>query len=416
MKEYVLVGSGGRGYWMYASAIAERYGDVAHLAGIMDVNRKRAQYVEGLIPYDVPVYTDFDKMLEEVRPDCAIVTTVDRFHSEYVVKALDRGVDVICEKPMTMDADSCNAILDAEERNGRRITVTFNCRYMPLFTRMKELLEQGVVGEVLNVHFEWMLDTVHGADYFRRWHRKLENCGGLLVHKSTHHFDIVNWLIGQDPEEVYANGALRFYGPAGEKRGERCCECPGAGDCAYAFRDSQVSWVKEMYYGCESEDGYYRDRCVFSEEIDIYDTMSLAVRYRQGAFMSYSLVAHAPYEGWKMSVSGTKGRMEACQFDTGTQAGDDCFHIRIFDRKGGTATYDLKKETGAHGGGDERLLRMLFRGDLPDPLGQLAGSRDGAMSVLIGVAANKSIREHRPVTVEELVSFDRWKARGEARK
>ena len=216
MKEYVLVGSGGRGYWMYASAIAERYGDVAHLAGIMDVNRKRAEYVESLIPYSVPVYTDFDRMMEEVRPDCAIVTTVDRFHGEYVVKALDRGVDVICEKPMTMDEESCNAILDAEERNGRKITVTFNCRYMPLFARMKELLGQGVVGEVLNVHFEWMLDTVHGADYFRRWHRKLENCGGLLVHKSTHHFDIVNWLIGQEPEEIYANGSLRFYGAAGE--------------------------------------------------------------------------------------------------------------------------------------------------------------------------------------------------------
>ena len=103
--------------------------------------------------------------------------------------------------------------------------------------------------------------------------------------------------------------------------------------------------------------------------------------------------------------------MEASQFDTGTQAGDDCFHIRLFDRKGGTQTYDLKKETGSHGGGDERLLRMLFRGDLPDPLGQFAGSKDGSMSILIGIAANRSIREHRPVTIEELVSFDRWKER-----
>ena len=411
MKEYVLAGSGGRGYWMYASAIAERYGDVAHLAGIMDVNRKRAEYVKSLIPYEVPVYTDFDRMMEEVKPDCVIVTTVDRFHSIYVVKALDFGADVICEKPMTMDEESCNAILDAEERSGRRITVTFNCRYMPLFARMKELLAQGVVGEVLNVHFEWMLDTVHGADYFRRWHRKLENCGGLLVHKSTHHFDIVNWLIGQEPEEVFANGALRFYGSAGRKRGERCCTCPYAGECEYVYQDSRVPWVKAMYFDCESEDGYYRDRCVFAEEIDIYDTMSLAVKYCQGALMSYSLVAHAPYEGWKISISGTKGRMEANQFDTGTQAGDDCFHIRLFDRKGGTQTYDLKKETGSHGGGDERLLRMLFRGDLPDPLGQFAGSKDGSMSILIGIAANRSIREHRPVTIEELVSFDRWKER-----
>ena len=71
-------------------------------------------------------------------------------------------------------------------------------------------------------------------------------------------------------------------------------------------------------------------------------------------------------------------------------------------------TYDLKKETGSHGGGDERLLRMLFRGDLPDPLGQFAGSRDGAMSILIGIAANKSIQEHRPININDLVSFERF--------
>ncbi len=408
MKKYVLIGAGGRGYWMYASAIAERYTDVAKLVGILDVNRKRAEYVAGLIPYEVPVYTDYAAMMNEVQPDCAIITTIDRCHCEYVVKTLDRGVDVICEKPMTIDAESCNAILDAEERNHRKVIVTFNCRYMPLFVRMKELLEQGVVGDVLNVHFEWMLDTVHGADYFRRWHRRLENSGGLLVHKSTHHFDIANWLIGQEPEEVFANGSLRFYGPSREKRGERCCICPYAKECEYVFKDADVDWVKEMYFGCEDEDGYYRDRCVFADEINIYDTMSLAVRYRQGAFMSYSLVAHAPYEGWKISISGSKGRMEASQFDTGTQALDPAFHIKVFDRKGNTMTYDLLKEAGAHGGGDERLLRMLFRRDLPDPLRQFAGSKDGTMSIMIGIAANKSIQEKRPVSIEELVSYDRF--------
>lgn len=69
---------------------------------------------------------------------------------------------------------------------------------MPFVTRIKELIHEGCVGDILSVHFEWMLDTEHGADYFRRWHRKKENSGGLLVHKATHHFDMVNWLIDDE--------------------------------------------------------------------------------------------------------------------------------------------------------------------------------------------------------------------------
>lgn len=403
MKRYVLIGAGNRGYWMYADAIQNRYHDVACLVGILDINRKRASYVSSQLPGNVPVYTDYDAMMRETKPDCAIIATVDRYHSEYIVKTLELGVDIITEKPMTNDAAQCNAILDAEQRTGRRITVTFNCRFMPLISRLKEILNDGVVGEVLNVHFEWMLDTVHGADYFRRWHRQMENSGGLLVHKSTHHFDIVNWLIGQDPAEVFANGALRVYGPTRTRRSERCCTCPYAGQCEFAYPDENDPGIRGMYFDCEKEDGYYRDRCVFDPEIDIYDTMSLAVRYKQGALMTYSLIAHSPYEGWRMSISGTKGRLEAVQYDTGAQAADPCFHIKLYDRRGGTATYDLRKGAGSHGGGDERLLRMLFRGDVPDTLGQCAGSRDGAMSILIGIAANLSIREHRPVTIDELV-------------
>ena len=59
---------------------------------------------------------------------------------------------------------------------------------------MYKQLASGTIGKVISVHFEWMLDTVHGADYFRRWHRLKEKSGGLMVHKSGHHFDLVSRL------------------------------------------------------------------------------------------------------------------------------------------------------------------------------------------------------------------------------
>ena len=69
------------------------------------------------------------------------------------------------------------------------------------------------IGEVLSVDFHWMLDTRHGADYFRRWHRNKANSGGLIIHKATHHFDLINWLLSSVLETVYATGHFRFYRP-----------------------------------------------------------------------------------------------------------------------------------------------------------------------------------------------------------
>lgn len=409
MKRYVLAGAGGRGYGMYAKAITERFQDCAELVGLFDVNEKRCRFVSENLPGSIPCYTDFDRMIAECRPDAVIVTTADRYHSDYIIRALDMGIDVISEKPMTIDAEKCRSVLEAERRNGRNIVVTFNCRFMPHMAKIKEILMEGAVGEILNVDFEWMLDTSHGADYFRRWHRKLENSGGLLVHKATHHFDIINWLIEQDPETVYANGSLNFYGGNRREHGERCSTCPQKAGCAYAFREAENPTIKGLYFDCEDVDGYYRDRCIFDGEINIYDSMSLSVRYSKGALMTYSLVAHSPYEGWKLSISGTKGRLETCEFSSGTETDDPCFHIKVFNREGDAITYDMRKGNGMHGGGDDRMLQMLFRGGVPDTLHQYAGSRDGSMSILIGISANESIRTGRPVSVRELVDVDSYR-------
>ena len=246
MKRYVLVGTGYRGSWMYAKSLTANDTDCAQLVGLFDINGKRAAYVSSQLPGNIPTYTDFDKMMDELKPDCAIITTIDRYHNEYVVRTLERGIGVICEKPMTMDAEKCREILDAELRTGNKIRVTFNLRFQPYLAKIKELLQTGVIGDVLHVNMEWMLDTSHGADYFRRWHRYLENSGGLLVHKATHHFDIVNWLIEQDPVSVFANGTLNYYGKDRRPHGERCCNCEYKDHCELAFPDAEAPDIKDL--------------------------------------------------------------------------------------------------------------------------------------------------------------------------
>ncbi|MFD0670061.1 Gfo/Idh/MocA family protein [Cohnella sp. GCM10027633] len=400
--KYALVGAGHRGLYMFAKPLAQQFQDVAEFVGIHDSNPTRARYMSTICG-GVPVYDDFDRMLAESRADTVIVTTIDSVHDEYIIRALRAGCDVITEKPMTTDDAKCRAILRAEKETGKKVTVTFNMRFAPYVQRIKELLLEGAIGSVLSVHLEYLLDTSHGADYFRRWHRNREYSGGLLVHKSTHHFDMVNWLLGDVPERLYAYGTTSFYGPTREKRGVRCTSCEHAGDCEFYFDLTKDPTNKEMYAEAEKDDGYYRDQCVFGDGITTYDTMSVNLQYASGAQLSYSLNAHCPYEGWKIAINGTKGRIEAESFENPLNAGERNEHIRVFNRRGEAVVYHVPMATGVHGGGDERLLRMLFRRDAEDKLNQQAGSMEGALSMLIGVAANRSIADNRPVSIRELL-------------
>ena len=185
---YAIVGLGARSA-MYSAALLGDYREVAALVGYCDTNQTRMDYynrfyAERLGAAPVPTYTpaDFERMLDEQRVDTVIVTTVDRTHHEYIIRAMQCGRDVITEKPMTIDAEKCQAILDAHRATGRRLTVTFNYRYAPRASTVKDVLQAGAIGEILSVHFEWLLDTRHGADYFRRWHRDKRNSSGMILH------------------------------------------------------------------------------------------------------------------------------------------------------------------------------------------------------------------------------------------
>lgn len=403
MKRYVIVGTSHRALGMYARPIVERFQDSAELVGVYDVNRARAEYFSQTCG-GIPIFDSFDAMIHAAAPDCVIVTTVDRYHHEYIIRAIEAGCDVITEKPMTIDAEKCRAILAAERRTGRKVVVTFNARFGPYTTRMKELLREGAIGRVLAVDLEWFLDTSHGADYFRRWHRRKENSGGLLVHKATHHFDIVNWCIEAEPRTVYASGERRVYGPTRAERGERCSTCAYARTCEFYVDYRANPVLKGLYFDAEHVDGYYRDGCVFDPEIDIEDTMSLSVRYKNGVLLTYSLLAYSPYEGWRATFTGTGGRMEVRQFSSGHQANDPYSYIDVYNRKGEKVTYEIPKLVGTHGGSDELLAARLFGGTpLPDPLGHMADSWAGAMSLLIGAAANTSIATGQPVAIDDLL-------------
>ena len=433
---YALVGTGSRAQ-MYIDAITGPHTDTAELVAWSDSNEGRLEYYERHLesrghdhrPHRFAPF-DLAAAVAEHAVDRVIITTPDHTHAALIVTALDAGADVIVEKPLTISVEGVRAIAEAVERTGRSVTTTFNYRYSPRNTALRQVIADGTIGDITSVHFEWVLDTAHGADYFRRWHRDKANSGGLLIHKASHHFDLVNWWLDDTPTRVFASGGLRFYGADNAGRrglGQR----PERGSIDSALKDAfsldlrQDPVLKALYLDQEHHDGYRRDQDVFDAGITIEDNLSLVVDYAGGASMSYSLNAHSPWEGYVVSVNGTRGRAELTVVERGAVLLDAQGAVLVDpsarpdgvtedDGRPGGETLTVQQHfsparrvpipeaDGGHGGGDAKLLHDLFVGAAEDPLRHAASWRDGVRAVSVGLAGNRSLETGQAVLVADL--------------
>jgi predicted dehydrogenase len=385
------------------------------------------KFAKKIMGVDCPVFTDFDEMMQQVKPDMVIVTTMDSYHHKYIIKGLKYGCDVLTEKPMTTDEDKCQQILDAERVSGKKVIVGFNYRYSTVFAAIKTQLAKQKTGKITSVDFNWYLNVHHGASYFRRWHGERDKGGTLLVHKSTHHFDLLNWLIDSDPVEVNAYGMLEHYGNNNKFRGSNCRNCGHTEKCKFYWDITRDKKKMEMYVANEKYDGYIRDNCLWRDDVDIYDKMSVQIKYANDVVVTYSLTTYSPYEGWRIAFNGMDGRLEAWEdipWLKKEKIDQSKLHAQEMDQSGEKVVYNdhaeltamdnfgtyekirVPKSRGGHGGGDSKLQDKIFRHpDMEDPLKYAAGTRDGAMSILVGIAARKSIEEGRPVRIEELTDI-----------
>jgi predicted dehydrogenase len=422
-RRYAIVGTGSR-HEMYRDAITRQYKDYAELAGLCDLNAGRVELsrmraAEAGVHAPGDTAANFERMIHETRPETVIVTTVDGTHDEYIVRALEAGCDVVTEKPMTTTAEKCRRILDTRRRSGGRIRVTFNYRYSPARTQVKDLLMSGVIGVVLSVDFHWLLNTVHGADYFRRWHSQKRNSGGLMLHKATHHFDLINWWLSAVPQTVTAMGKREFYTPEMARRlglketHERCHTCTEKDRCGFLMDLAANPSLKALYLDQEKYDGYFRDRCVFRSDIDIEDTMNVLVQYDTGATLCYSVNAFNSWEGYQVAFNGTKGRLEHSIVEQiyvsgtgGIQGGiaEGGVTTRIIPLRGAARLQEPWTGEGSHGGGDSVMLDEIFLPAPPqDKYMRASDERAGACSILIGAAANRCFETGQPVRIFDLV-------------
>lgn len=434
-KRLALVGTGVRGTSFWGQYIKENYADAAEFVGLCDINPGRLEFAKSYIGVPgCPVFENFDEMIAVVKPDLVMVTTVDNTHDEFIVKALKAGIDVVTEKPMTTTAGKCQSIVDAARASSAQLIMGFNYRYGMLFTKLKEMLVANDIGEVTSVDFNWYLNNYHGASYFRRWHGIREKGGTLLLHKAAHHFDLLNWWIGSDPVEVHAYGGLEHYGHNNAFRSERCTGCPHKDKCAYFWDIGKDQKMMDLYVNNEHHDGYIRDGCVWRKEIDIFDKMAVQIKYANNVQVAYSLTTYSPYEGFRLAFNGRKGRMETWEGVPSlmdVQEDQSQLHAKEMDQSAHTKAelqyHEIITQSNfgeferikspfirkAHWGGDPIMMDEILRGRVANSgLHQGSDYRDGAMAVLIGIAARQSIDKGRAVRIDELTDLtpqeDKW--------
>ena len=420
-----LIGVGIRGVDFWGKRLQDKYSDILEFVGLCDNNPGRLKHALKFIDVACPTFSDFDTMVKQTNPDLVIVTTRDCNHHEFIIKGLEMGCDVLSEKPLTTDEKKCQAIIEAEKKSNKNLIVGFNYRWSPYNTKIKELLNNNAIGKLTSVDFHWYLNTYHGASYFRRWHGMKNQGGSLLVHKATHHFDLLNWWINSDPKEVFAYGDLEHYGKNGLFSGENCRVCSHKKDCNFYWDITKEKFMMDLYANNEKYDGYIRDNCLFRKEIDIYDKMSAQVKYMNNVVVNYSLTTYSPFEGWRVCFNGTKGRIEAwidIPYQDDVTVDQTEMHAMEMDQTDRDVlktepiiihklwedfkTVTVKMERGGHGGGDQRLHEKVFvNPDKKDEFDRAAGLRDGAMSVLIGIGARKSIESGKPVQIDKLTSL-----------
>lgn len=399
---YAILGTGHRGTGMWGADVLARFPDTVELVGLCDRNAKRVEIARSMLAAAAPVFTDFDRMCDEARPEVVTIATVDATHAGYIERAMERGIRVITEKPMVVDERQCQQVIDAEKRTNGKIVVAFNYRYTPMHTAVKEALLSGELGRVTSVDFNWYLDIHHGADYFRRWHRLKNQGGSLWVHKATHHFDLAAWWLNAEPVEVTARGSLETYGRKGPFRHTHCRPCPHRDRCPFHFDVTKDARLTKLYVDAESADGYHRDGCVFREDADIYDTMSALITYSNGVTMTYSLNAFMPFEGHRIAFNCERGRLEMRHLDRQPWQKEASVDFHLTTNFGQRRELPAPMPPGGHDGGDPILLDTIFAGaERPEHL-KLPGSRAGAISCLTGIAARRSCEERRPVRIAEL--------------
>lgn len=368
----VLVGAGQRGAQVYAQ-YALQYPEELQIVAVAepdDARREELRQAHGISPESC--YRDWKELLDQPKlADCAMICTMDTMHYEPTIQALAQGYDVLCEKPMSPNPKECIQMGELAAEYGRILSICHVLRYSPFFTKVKQLLDSGVIGKLVSLQQIENVAYWHQAHSFVRgnW-RNSEQSSPMLLQKSCHDMDIMLWLVGKKCERVSSYGSLSYFKEENAPKGsaQRCFDgCAVTDTCPYYTGKIYLTdeeWYSNTIRKVVSLDtspaalsealrtGPY-GRCVFHCDNDVVDHQVVNLEFEGGVTASFTMCAFTYGGGRTINLMGTRGQIK----------GDmESNYIEVWDFTTGNHTeVTVKAPAIGHGGSDESMMRDFVR-------------------------------------------------------
>jgi predicted dehydrogenase len=409
VKTIAILGAGARGN-LFADLI-RRFG---HLGKVVAVAEPRDDYRRSLaeqhqIPSDGVFATWQDFCKKPKLCDAVIISTLDREHAGPAIACLDKGYDVLLEKPMAATLSDCLAIEQAQRRSGRIMGVCHSMRYQKGFRKVKDLVASGAIGRLITIDLIEQVNFWHQAHSFVRGNFGNESrTTFMLMAKSCHDIDYLCYLVGQPCQRVSSFGALTYFRKenAPPDSTERCTDpCPAESRCEYSAIKQYVDgerlyWPAAMCSHDHSREAHFHaiqtgpyGRCVYKCDNDAVDHQVVNLQFAADITATFTMTAFTLDGGRKLRVHGTAGELF---FD------EKSITIKTFaDRN--VQHIDIGTEDGGHGGGDARVIQdWLLALHSRDASAVVANAQESLASHTVVFAAEKSRREKRMIELAEM--------------
>lgn len=370
----ILIGAGNRGC-NYVRLAKENCPEKLDVVAIADPDLTRAREI--IEAYGVPedkIFDDWRKILSLPKlADAAIIATQDNGHFEPAVAALKAGYDLLLEKPVAPTAEECLAISDLANSLGRQVLVCHVLRYTPFFKTLKHIIDSGRIGKVINIVHTECVGNIHQAhSYVRGNWRDSKESSPMILAKSCHDLDIVQWLIGKKATRVQSFGSLTYFRHENAPEGapDYCIQgCPHESECVYSavkiYKERQFPvWVRyvakkdnatdEEIEKIISETNY--GKCIFKCGNDVVDHQVVNLEYEGGETVSFTMSAFNK-GGRRLNIMGTKGELVANM----SEKKIELFSFETREWESVDVTNYVADETivGGHGGGDLGIVKAF---------------------------------------------------------
>lgn len=399
-----IIGAGGRGIRSFAAQFVEHYPGRAQVMALADPNALRAKAGLEFLGIEADIHEDAQELVARKDIDAVVVTSPDYLHEEHALMVLRNKKHCFVDKPLATTVQGCVNVVEAAKEARRVLYMGFNLRHNIVVKNLREMARAGHFGDIFSVH---AIEYYNGGrSYHCRWNRLKKFSGGLWVHKGSHDFDVINYIMGDvRPARVscFANvftfkpENLPFTKRKGVEPGPTCNACPYNRECpdAYMIESDPAHGATGMFTEETAKvDGYYKNLCMYLSDKDTHDQGIAMIEYENGATACHAEYFATPFTNRRYVIEGTLGHGE------GDVHGN---RVEILPRwTDDRVVHHLQRAGGGHGGTDPLMVaefvECLQKGRRPT-----ASGIDGAWSVAIGEACEIARAEARVVKISEVL-------------